>query len=124
MGGTPSVSASTPFTLTVQGANGSSAGLMFYGITHATAVAWGTSGGVRCVGSPFLRTVVQATGGTLGACDGTMVLDWNLYVATHPSTLGAPFMVGDAIWAQGWYRDPPSTKGTQMSDAIEFVLGD
>jgi hypothetical protein len=55
-------------------------------------------------------------------CDGTIGLDWYGYFGAHPTALGAPFAVGQIIDAQCWYRDPPSPKTTNLSDALEFAL--
>ena len=29
---------------------------------------------------------------------------------------------GDTVWAQAWFRDPPSPKTTHLSDGLEFVV--
>jgi hypothetical protein len=49
-------------------------------------------------------------------------LDWNAFRATHASALGQPFVAGDSVWAQAWFRDPPSPKTTQLSDALAFSV--
>jgi hypothetical protein len=62
------------------------------------------------------------SGGTAGACDGSLALDWSAYVAAHPGALGAPFAAGDTLWLQAWFRDPPSPKGTSLSDALRATV--
>jgi hypothetical protein len=65
---------------------------------------------------------VQNTGGTNNACDGVLAEDWLAFVAAHPGALGVPFSAGDVVNAQGWYRDPPAVKTTNLSDGLEFTL--
>jgi hypothetical protein len=64
----------------------------------------------------------QNSGGTLGNCDGTLSVDWNVFRATHPSALGAPFTAGRVVYAQGWFRDPPAPKTTSLSNGLIFML--
>jgi hypothetical protein len=101
---------------------GASQGLIFYGVSGRAASPWGASSSFVCVKSPTQRTGAQGGGGTSGACDGAMSLDWNSFFASHPSALGAPFSAGQLVQAQGWFRDPPSPKSTMLSDAIEFAV--
>jgi len=63
------------------------------------------------------------SGGSNGACDGSLTFDWNSYFATHPNALGAPFNAGSTLFFQGWYRDPPSSKTTALTDALQVVVG-
>jgi hypothetical protein len=35
--------------------------------------------------------------------------------------LGTPFSAGDAIYAQGWFRDPPAPKTTNLSNALQLT---
>jgi hypothetical protein len=74
-----------------------------------------------CVKSPTQRTVVQSSGGTAGACDGQLVLDWNAFQTANPASLGNPWMAGDKVFVQGWYRDPPAVKTTNLTDAVELT---
>jgi hypothetical protein len=121
--GTPSASAGSGFTIDIAAVEGQKTGLIFYGITGAQANPWsGTSTSFLCVKQPTQRTATQLTGGTTSICDGTMSLDWNLYLATHPTALGQPFAGGETVWAQGWFRDPPAPKTTNLSDGLQFVV--
>jgi hypothetical protein len=120
--GTPSVAASSGFTLSVANLEGQKQGLFFYGISGQVAVAWGTGTSFLCVKAPTQRMTVQNSGGTTNACDGVMSEDWLAWVAAHPTGLGAPFSAGQVVDAQCWYRDPPSAKTTNLSDGIEFTL--
>jgi hypothetical protein len=75
-----------------------------------------------CVKAPTQRTGTQPTGGTGGQCDGAFSLDWNAYVATHPSALGVPFSAGAEVRAQAYFRDPPGPKTTALSNGLRFTI--
>jgi hypothetical protein len=120
--GTPSASAPSGFTISVASVEGQKQGLIFYGISGRAAAPWGTSSSFLCVKAPTQRTPAQNTGGSFGACDGTLSIDWNTYIATHPGALGTPFSSGALVDAQAWFRDPPSPKTTMLSDGLEFVV--
>jgi hypothetical protein len=64
----------------------------------------------------------QTSGGTLNACDGTLSIDWNAFIAANPTSLGCPYSGGETVWAQGWFRDPPSPKTTNLSNALQFTV--
>ncbi|MCC7015054.1 MAG: hypothetical protein IT454_20995 [Planctomycetes bacterium] len=121
--GTPSASAGAGFTLTASALEGQKSGLIFYGTNNSgfTPVQWGTSTSFLCVKSPTQRSLAANSGGNAGACDGTLALDWNVFAAT-PGVLGHPFSSGQQVFAQAWYRDPPSPKTTGLSNAIEFIV--
>jgi hypothetical protein len=65
---------------------------------------------------------VQSSGGILFECNGTLSADWNAFRAAHPTALGAPFMPGQLVHAQAWFRDPSSPKTTSLSNALQFVV--
>jgi hypothetical protein len=124
--GTPSASAATSFHIDVAGVEGQKQGILFYGINNTgfSPHPWASgSTSYLCVKNPSQRTGVQNSGGTLNLCTGHLGLDWNAYVAAHPSALGAPFSAGQHVFAQAWFRDPPSPKTTMLSDALEFTVG-
>ena len=116
----PSLSSSV-CTLTVSNIEGLQSGVMFYGLGQAT-VPWGTgSNSFLCVKSPLLRAPVQNSGGTFGACDGTFTLNWDAFQAATPGALGQPWSAGNKFNVQGWFRDPPAPKTTNLSDALELT---
>ena len=120
--GFPSASNGSGFTLTVSTLEGQKQGLIFYGVTGTSAAPWGTGTSFLCVKSPTQRTPAQNSGGTAGACDGTLSIDWNAYIASHPTALGNPFLGGEVVYAQGWFRDPPASKTTNLSNALSFTV--
>jgi hypothetical protein len=121
--GAASASASSPFVLTATSVEGNKAGLFFYSVSGSQAAPWGTTSSLLCVKPPTQRTALQQSGGTNGLCDGDFELDWRAYILGNPAALGTPFSAGDTVWAQAWFRDPPSPKTTALSNAFAFVVG-
>jgi hypothetical protein len=120
--GSPSIAASSGFSINVANVEGQKQGLVFYGVSGRTATVWGVGGSsYQCVKSPTQRTQAQSSGGTSGLCDGVLSEDWLAYLAAHPLALGQPFSAGTTVNAQAWYRDPPAVKTSNLSNALEFV---
>ena len=122
--GTPSASAPSGFTIDVTAVEGQKQGLVFYGLdnTGFTPSPWGQGTSLLCVKPPTQRTTNLSSGGTISMCDGLLSLDWNAYRAANPGALGQPFAAGQQVFAQAWFRDPPSPKTTNLSDALQFTL--
>jgi hypothetical protein len=72
-----------------------------------------------CVSPPTTRASTQSSGGTVGACDGAFTLDFNAWMYANPYKAPAP---GTDVFVQAWFRDPPSPKGTSLSDALQFEV--
>jgi len=125
--GTGSASASTGsgFTIAVNNVEGSKSGLIFYGLSNTgwTPTTWAVgSTSFLCVKAPTQRTPTQNSGGTLNSCNGALTLDWNTFIATHNGALGTPFVGGETVWAQGWFRDPTAPKTTNLSNGLMFSV--
>jgi hypothetical protein len=120
--GTPSASASSGFTIAIANVEGQKQGHVFYGVSGAIAAPWGASSHFLCVKAPTQRTGTQDSGGSAGACNGSIALDWNAYCATHPGALGVPFSAGQSVWAQLYFRDPPGPKTTALSNGLTFTV--
>jgi hypothetical protein len=123
--GSASASAATPFTVSVAPVDGQRNGLLFYGLDNSgfSPAPWGTGGtSWLCVKPPLQRTPLQSSGGTQGACDGGLQLDWNSFVASQPTALGVPFLAGDSVFMQAWFRDPLAVKSTNLSNALAFPI--
>jgi hypothetical protein len=118
----PSVSAANPCNVTASGVEGQKSGIIFYGL-GPNAANWCVAGGTSflCVKPPTQRTPTQSSGGTSGACDGALVLDWNAYQAANPGALGNPWSAGQHAYVQAWFRDPPACKTTNLSDAVDLT---
>jgi len=118
----PSVSAANACDITVTGVEGQKSGLIFYSITGSQASPWSaTSTSFLCVKSPTQRSAAQNSGGTNGLCDGTLGLDWNAFQAANTGALGNPWSAGAKAYVQGWFRDPPAPKTTNLTDAVELT---
>ncbi len=121
--GTPSASAPSGFTLTCTDVEGQKSGLIFYGVSGPNASPWAAgSTSFLCVKAPTQRTTTQGSGGTAGACDGTIALDFLAFMTANPGALGQPIASGQAFHAQCWFRDPPAPKTTNLSNGIQFTL--
>jgi hypothetical protein len=123
--GTPSASATGGFTIQVATVEGQKSGMLFYGIDNASwsPVPWALSStSFLCVKAPTQRTLTRSTGGTVGQCDGALALDWNAFVSATPGALGTPFTGGETVYAQGWFRDPPAPKTTNLSNGLLFTV--
>jgi hypothetical protein len=120
--GVARASASSGFTLNVANVEGQKQGLIFYSVTGQQAAPWGTGTSFLCVKAPTQRLPSQASGGSLGACDGSFSADWLAFMASTPNAIGNPLAAGRTFQAQAWYRDPPAPKTTNLSDGLEFIL--
>lgn len=121
--GTASASAPSGFDIQVANVEGQKQGILFYGVSGPLAAAWGASTSYLCIKAPTQRTAAQSSGGTAGQCNGQLTLDWNTYISATAGALGNPFSAGDTVWAQSWFRDPPSPKTTSLSNALRFSVG-
>jgi len=123
--GLPKVSMSSGFTVNVTGVEGQKFGLIFYGITGQSNNPWGPlSNSFLCVKGPFLQRIPPAisSGGTVNTCTGSFSTDLLAYLAANPGATGNPFASGDQVWLQGWYRDPPAPKTTNLSNALQVTF--
>jgi hypothetical protein len=120
--GTPSASAASGFTLAASGVEGQRQGLFFYSLSGSEALPWGAGSSWLCVKAPTQRCTPLNSGGASGACDGVLALDWNSFRTNTPGLLGAPYSGGQQLWAQAWFRDPPSPKSTSLSNALALTL--
>ncbi|MCK6445588.1 MAG: calcium-binding protein [Planctomycetes bacterium] len=116
--GTPSGSAGSGFVLAASGLEGGRSALVFYALGGGKPQPWGTT--FRCTAATVQRALVTHTGGTPGACDGAVTFDWNQYVASHPSALGAPFVGGETVSVQVWFRDPTAPLTSNLSSSVWF----
>ena len=121
--GTASIAATSGFVMTAANVEGLANGVFFYGTLGRVAVPWAAgSTSFLCVKFPLQRSTLQNSGGNFGACDGTLALDFLAFMAANPTALGQPITAGQSYNAQAWFRDPPSPKGTSLSDGLEFTL--
>jgi len=123
--GVPSASASVGFTIEATNVEGQKQGLIFYGVDNSawSPTPWApSSSSFLCVKPPTQRTAVHNTGGANGQCDGVLSIDWNAFMAANAGALGQPLSVGQHVYAQAWFRDPPAPKTTNLSGGLKFVV--
>jgi hypothetical protein len=106
------------FIVNCSGVEGQKNSIVFYGVNGPNAAPWGFTTSFLCVKAPTQRTATQNSGGTLNNCDGSMALDVFGYAQSHPWALGMPISPGSSMWFQSWFRDPPSSKTTMLSDGL------
>jgi hypothetical protein len=116
--GTASYTDPAPFTISAANELNQKAGLLYYGFAAASTPF---QGGVKCVASPTVRTVIQNSGGGSGApdCSGAYAFDFNAHVQSLANPLLTP---GEEVFAQYWSRDPGSASTTNLTDAVRFTI--
>lgn len=120
--GTPSASAGSGFTIQCAPVPGTNVGLYVYTTNGAAAVPINNSFGWLCIqtGPGLFRTPATTAGGTVGVCNGSYDIDFNLYFATQ--TADPNLVAGATVDAQVWYRDPPNPGTANLSGAIHFQM--
>ncbi len=117
-----SVAASSGTVVNVANVEGQRAGALIYGTNGGVAFPWGTgSTSYFCVRAPVQRTLQQFSGGTVGQCDGVLSLDLRAFLFANPLAQGNPLAVGSQFSVQGWFRDPPAPRSTNLSDAVTIT---
>lgn len=117
--GVASASASSGFELVVSSVLGQRSGQIFYGLGQS-ATPFGV--GMLCVAPPIQRLTASNSGGTAGACDGELRIDWNAWRAANPTAIGAPFSAGQALYSQAWFRQFAGGTEPSLSNALRFTL--
>jgi formylglycine-generating enzyme required for sulfatase activity len=122
----PNTANSAGCVITTSGVEGQKQGIVFYGIdnTGFAPAPWGAgSTSLRCVKPPTKRVGSPLnSGGTPGLCDGSYVIDWDAFQSANPAAHGNPWVAGDTVFVQSWYRDPSAPKTSNLSNALELTL--
>ncbi|MEO6708916.1 MAG: hypothetical protein ABI054_10985, partial [Planctomycetota bacterium] len=124
--GYPSAADLGPYSLTIRAYNlvTLKPGLLLYSLSGRAAVPF--QGGTLCLAAPVKRTPGQGSHGTPPGCNGSFYLHFidfangSIGGNPHPALL----IPGTGVDCQWWARDsglPPNN--SQLSDALEFVLG-
>jgi len=121
--GFPNATGTSGLVLTATNIEGQKSGVMFYSISGPSVSPWGAgSNSFLCVKAPTQRTSPLLSGGTAGACDGVLAMDFLQWATANPTALGMPLAGGDIFNVQAWYRDPPAPKTTNLTNAVQFTL--
>lgn len=121
--GQASASATTGFLLMTSSVDGQRNGRILYGLGGPQSAPWPGGFGALCVRGPHQRLPVQNSGGLVGQCDGAWSEDWNTFRANNPTALGQPFLGGERLWAQAWYREPLAPTSGILTSALAFDVG-
>jgi hypothetical protein len=116
------VAGASDFVVTFDGMAENKSCSVVVGKGAPVTVVWSAQSS-RCFPSPYSRTGQQDTGDVNGAtaCGGQVSLDVEVYLQGGNPLL-TPAAAGDDYVVQTWYRDPASSKTTQMSDAVHFIV--
>jgi subtilisin-like proprotein convertase family protein len=125
--GTPSATSASAFNVTFGSLNAVVNGVVFYGLSGPNNVAWSPQSNL-CVKTPTQRLggfpgASGSTGGAIGLCNGAFTFNANALIQSTGGLLGTPMAAGTAVDMQGWQRDPASSKTTNLTDALSFVVG-
>jgi subtilisin-like proprotein convertase family protein len=121
----PSATLASACNISIANVEGQKFGIIFYGINNTgfTPAPWAPgSTSFLCVKGPTQRTGSVGSGGNINQCDGVLALDWNAYQTANPGSVGNPFSAGNHVYVQGWYRDPPAPKTTNLSNALDMTM--
>lgn len=119
----PSATNANPCSISVSNVEGQKTGIVFYGL-EALPQPWCTGGvgsSLLCVKPPTQRSFPQQSGGASGACNGSLLVDWNAFQLATPGALGSPWSAGDKAFVQAWFRDPLACRTTSLSNAVELT---
>ncbi len=122
--GTPSASAASGYTVTASSMDGLRPSGMFYGL-GAAATPLGQGNSLLCTTAPRQRlfSPLVSSGGTGGACDGSLTIDLNTWMSTHPTGLGSPFAAGQVLYVQAFNRDNGNpSKNLVLSNGLAVTL--
>jgi hypothetical protein len=116
--GVPSMTSLSPFTIQTSNVLNNKPGLFIHGFSQA---ATPFQGGTLCLGAPIKRGPTQSSGGTPPPlnCTGTYTTDFNAYAQ---SGANPAIQAGEFVYVQTWMRDPQSTFGCGLSNALAFWM--
>ncbi|HZL99364.1 MAG TPA: matrixin family metalloprotease, partial [Planctomycetota bacterium] len=118
--GQPSASAGSGFVLSTQELRNNVPGIYFYGKSGPTAQP--LLGGWRCALQPLVRMPMGNTGGTpppVADCSGDLMVDFNAWIAGGSDPA---LVAGTPVFCQAWSRDAADPSGSNLSDALAFVI--
>lgn len=121
--GAPSAAQPAGYTIRVNAVDGQRSGLFFYGASYANTPFAPGHPSKMCVSAPRQRMDLANSGGSAGACNGSLSVDVLAWAAQHPGALLTPLTAGQSMCFQGWLREPSFTPATLLTDAWWVTLG-
>ncbi|MBI5431996.1 MAG: PD40 domain-containing protein [Planctomycetes bacterium] len=116
--GAPSATAGEGFTVRARRLVSSSRGFLFYGTGYPCLMPF--QGGYLCMDPPIVHVRMESTGGSASPdCTGSLSVDFNAWIA---SGADPRLVAGENVALQAWSRDPGSPFGTNLTDAVTFVI--
>lgn len=116
--GAPSVTAGEGFTVRARRLVSSSRGFLFYGTGYPCLMPF--QGGYLCMDPPIVHVRMESTGGSASPdCTGGLSVDFNAWIA---SGADPRLVAGENVSLQAWSRDPVAPFGTNLTDAVTFVI--
>jgi hypothetical protein len=117
--GLPSATSGSPFTISTSQVLNHHLGMLLYGL-HPDHIPFGA--GALCIHPPMWRVGAQSSGGNAGVndCSGVLAYNFNPLIQSHANPSLA---IGQAVFAQYWYRDTLNPNGPSLSDAVRFFIG-
>lgn len=119
--GSPRVSGDSTFRIWSRNLPGAHFGLFLY-TTAPWALPDFASRGICLPGGGVRRSGILWSGGTAGACDGVLDVDWNSFggaLAQDDPALAVP---GTTVHGQFVWFEPIGFSALTWSDALEFLL--
>jgi len=118
--GVPGATNPNPFAIDAANVINHKTGLVLYSIAGSAATPF--QGGTLCLASPLHRTPGQNSGGNPGPddCSGSYSFNFNARVQ---SGIDPALQPGVQVWAQYYTRDPASSFGVGLTDAVVFTIG-
>ncbi len=115
--GLPSLANPAGYVVTTSQVETTQSGTTFFGVTGQNNVPF--LGGILCVKATLYRLPIQFSGGA-GTCSG--VITYSLQNFLNQPDGGGLLLAGTTVNAQTWFRDPPSSATTALSNGWEFVI--
>jgi hypothetical protein len=112
--GSPRVGGIAAFTISASSIVGNMGGVLMYSGSSASTPF---HGGILCVATPLKRVAPQNSGGTSGACNGALSMDFNALIRSGADPM---LTAGSDVYAQYYFRDANATAG--LTNAVSFTI--
>lgn len=118
--GVPSATQANTFHITATNIINQKSGTLFYSVVGPAQIIF--QGGWLCVQLPKRVPGLLSSGGNSPGpdCSGVFSREFNAYIA---SGIDPALVAGQEVWAQFWSRDPADATTTNLTDALDLVIG-